>query len=481
MTNASKLILSIFALFCWDTTYSQQVPIPVTPSQVPAPAKGVSMSKEYVQTIGQLAYVWGYPLVNMYARRLAMEKVPAPGLSGGIIPVAPVGHLSMLTNYIEPQENFVACPNQDVVYGAGFAALDKEPVVFQVPDFGDRFWVYALYDGRTDEFAQLGKQYGTKPGFYLIVGPNWQGKAPAGINAVIRSSTNLTFAIPRIFKEDSAQDTQALLPYLNKVMFYPLSQYDGKIKTTDWSKSPSYPAAKSNGSEVAWVDPGEFYEQLSAVMKQTPPLPGEEALYQTINSVFDAASKDSSIQKALTDAFVKADKEIVGPLFDWKNNGVLVGNGWRSTPNGARWGTDYLSRLATAKSNIFENAPNETKYFYRDFDAKGQQLLGKNSVKITFSKDQLPPVKGFWSITLYNEKHFFYPNALKQYSLGTKNKNLKFNHNGSLTLYFGVKSPGKDLESNWLPAPDGKYSLYIRAYWAEESVLNGGWVPPNLN
>ena len=271
------------------------------------------------------------------------------------------------------------------------------------------------------------------------------------------------------------------MPYLKQVMFYPLSQFDGKMKSTDWTKLPTYPAAKSDGSEVVWVHPEKFYEQLQAVMKITPPLPGEEALYKTIQSVLDAASKDVSIQKTLTDTFVSANKELVGPLFAWQNNGVAIGNGWRSTPNGAQWGTDYLSRLATAKSNIFENTPNETKYFYRDLDAKGQQLFGKNAVSITFPKGQLPPVKGFWSITLYNDKHFFYPNALKQYSLGTKNKNMKYNEDGSLTLYFGAKSPGKERESNWLPAPDGKYSLYIRTYWADESVLSGKWLPPNLN
>ena len=44
----------------------------------------------------------------------------------------------------------------------GFISLDKEPFVFQVPEFGDRFWVFALYDARTDEFSEIGKAYGTK-------------------------------------------------------------------------------------------------------------------------------------------------------------------------------------------------------------------------------------------------------------------------------------------------------------------------------
>jgi hypothetical protein len=66
------------------------------------------------------------------------------------------------SHYVAADEHFVTCPNQDVVYGTGYFALDKEPIVFQVPEFGDRFWVYALYDARTDEFSQIGKPYGTR-------------------------------------------------------------------------------------------------------------------------------------------------------------------------------------------------------------------------------------------------------------------------------------------------------------------------------
>ena len=126
--------------------------------------------------VGRMAYMWGYPMVNAHNRRAAFAEAPDAGLLGGVVPVAPVGYNAMLTNYIQPDQTFIVCPNQDVAYGAGFTALDKEPMVVQVPDFGDRFYVYALYDQRTDEIAQIGKQYGTKPGFYLIVGTELEGQ-----------------------------------------------------------------------------------------------------------------------------------------------------------------------------------------------------------------------------------------------------------------------------------------------------------------
>jgi hypothetical protein len=92
----------------------------------------------------------------------------------------------------------------------------------------------------------------------------------------------------------------------------------------------------------------------------------------------------------------------------------------------------------------------------------------------------VPPVHGFWSLTLYDPNHFFHPNALNRYSLGTKNKDLKYNADGSLILYASAKSPGKDNESNWLPAPNGKFSLYLRAYWADQAILDGIWQPPAI-
>lgn len=160
--------------------------------------------------------------------------------------------------------------------------------------------------------------------------------------------------------------------------------------------------------------------------------------------------------------------------------GRSAGNSWNSQEDNAAWGTDYLNRTASAKSNMWENTPPETKYIFRDFDSKGQLLAGHNNYTATFPKGQTPPIKGFWSMTLYNEEHFFNPNSLNRFSLGTKNKTLQKNADGSLKLYFGAKPPGKDKESNWLPAPDGPSSLYLRTYWPEKSILDTSWMPPNV-
>ena len=459
-----------------------QVPFPKSAAEVPGPVPGNTMTKAYVQFVGRMAYIWGYPMVNAHNRRAAFAEAPAPGLLGGVVPLAPVGYNAMRTDYIKPDERFIVCPNQDVAYGAGFTALDKEPTVVQVPDFGDSFYVYALYDQRTDEIAQIGKQYGTKPGFYLIVGPNWKGEVPEGINAVLRSSTDLVFVVPRVFKDDTAEDTKAVQPLIGQVMMYPLSKFDGKMKTTDWSKLPHFPVPKQNvpKGESRWVNPATYYEELPVVMKEVPPLPGEEALYGWIKSVWEAAARDPKTKQALIASFVAANGELVDPWFQFQYNGRSVGHGWTAAANASQWGTDYLNRTAVSKSSMYQNTPEETQYQLKEFDSQGARLNGSNQYTVTFPKGQLPPVKGFWSLTLYNEQKFFFPNPLNHFSLGTKNKSLQYNADGALTLYLGAKSPGKDKETNWLPAPNGNFSLILRNYWPEKSIIDGTWVPPDV-
>ena len=289
-----------------------------------------------------MAYLWGWALVDNANRHAAFSKAPEPGLIGGVVPIAH-NALAMLTNYVSPDQHFVTCTNQDVVYGFGFLDnLDNEPIVFQVPDFGDRFWVYALYDARTDELSNIGKQYGTKPGFYMVVGPNWKGETPKGITAVLRSSTTVVAAAPRAFMDDTPEDHAAIQPLLSQIDFYPLSRFDGQMKTMDWSKLPHFPAPKSSGSgETQWVNPETFFDELPAVMKSVPPLPGEEALYECIGSVLDAAAKDATIKKTLTETAVAAERELIPPFLQWRHNGRSAGNGWTSPVNNAAWGTDY--------------------------------------------------------------------------------------------------------------------------------------------
>jgi hypothetical protein len=179
----------------------------------------------------------------------------------------------------------------------------------------------------------------------------------------------------------------------------------------------------------------------------------------------------------------EAEQNVAGPLLQFRDFGIPLPHNWTTHNNGATFGTDYFTRTAVARSNILVNKPNETKYFYQDLDAAGARLNAtKRRYTVTFPKDQLPPVQGFWSLTLYDRHHFLVPNNRKRYSIGTKNKELSIAADGSLSIYVQADEPSDPVQCmNWLPAPQDEFSLYLRAYWPEAAITDGEWTPPAVN
>jgi len=482
MKNRFLLVSLLSAAALIAPASAQTVSIPASPNwsrALPyAPDTTVKITDEYAKHIGRDAYFWAWPMINIYNRRLSFAPVKESTRMGPLI-LAPLNQITMLTDYLDPAERAVACPNQDVIYGIGGIALDLSPTVVQVPDFGHRFWVYQIVDARTDSFVQLGSMYGTKPGFYLLVGPNWHGEVPKGITKVFRSATNSGIVGPRIFQDDTAEDKQAVQEPLKGVVVYPLSDYDGKMKTKDWANIPRLPPPPASDEETRWVFPDKFADQLPIVLADAPPLPGEEARYAQVLAVLQAIKADPKLKAAFTAGAEEADRLLVTPLFQFRNYGQQLPHHWSTISNESAFGTDYFTRTAVAKSNILVNAPNETKYFYQDLDEDGARLNNANRYTVTFPKDGTPPSYGFWSLSIYNEHHFFIANPINRFSVGTKNRDLKYNPDGSLTIYVQTDEPTDPVQrANWLPAPKGDFSLYVRSYWPKPAVLDGSWTPP---
>jgi hypothetical protein len=196
-------------------------------------------------------------------------------------------------------------------------------------------------------------------------------------------------------------------------------------------------------------------------------------------AVVQAAQSDPTLRQALTEGAKEAEEALVGPLFEFRNFGIQLPGNWCTIANGAEFGTDYFTRTAVAKSNILVNAPIQAKYFYQDLDEGGHRLNGSKRYAVTFARDQTPPVHGFWSLTMYSQYHFFVPNDIQRYSVGTKNKALTIAPDGSLTIYVQADPPHNAQRTNWLPAPSGEdFSLFMRAYWPKPAALDGSWTPP---
>ena len=166
---------------------------------------------------------------------------------------------------------------------------------------------------------------------------------------------------PRSQSRFSGSASAAVQPVINQVVFYPLSAFDGTMKTIAWAQAPALPGpAAEGGGETKWVVSEKFFDQLGTVLDTVPPLPGEETLYCQFQVLLDSAGRDDAIRTALVDTATATEGEVIAPFSEWTRNGRPAGNGWNRSTNNARFGYDYYNRTGTAKSNMFDNKPTET-------------------------------------------------------------------------------------------------------------------------
>ena len=143
--------------------------------------------------------------------------------------------------------------------------------------------------------------------------------------------------------------------------------------------------------------------------------------------------------------------------------------------------SENIQEAAAALAGIYGNDEVEAMYPIAFKDIKGAKLDGsKSDYTITFPPGELPPVNAFWSVTMYDGKtQLLVANPINRYLINSPMlPGLRKNSDGSLTIYVQKEPPGKDKESNWLPAPDGRFYLVMRLYWPKNEALDGKWSPP---
>ena len=155
-------------------------------------------------------------------------------------------------------------------------------------------------------------------------------------------------------------------------------------------------------------------------------------------------------------------------------------NGWGYTTKTGLYGTDYFMRAFVTAIGLGANRPQDAVYPSSQKDGEGKAYDGASKYVLHFAKGQMPPARGFWSVTMYDGNYFFVANPINRYSISAR-QNVKSNPDGSVDLYIQTDSPGAEKELNWLPAPSGKFQLMMRLYWPSEnspSIVNGTWKPP---
>jgi hypothetical protein len=466
---------------------STEEPLPTNSTQAatPSPEELNDMmaqlsSSDKPEDIATLAYIWGFPLVTMERQFnfVTSPNVP-PGVGRG-----PPNSISCATDLVNASFTDVVTPNSDTLYCQSQFDLRNEPVVVVVPPISDRYYSFEFLDAYTNDYAYLGQRAsGGNGGTYLMAGPDWNGQVPEGMTK-IWTPTNLAWLITRTLAKGPA-DVANVNAIQDKIIVKPLSEFQGN------ATSPPSAVTQVNASKEVPIGPQptliaptgiKIFDEISAAMVGNPLNPPDPVLVTKLASIGIGPNKvpstetNDTVKTALQTGITEGQKMIDAKV---ANFGTVV-NGWLSNAQPGVYGTDYLFRAATTQFGLGANIGQEAFYPSTFTDSDGEPLSGNSSYLIHFESGQTPPVDGFWSVSMYNDKNLFVDNPINRYSIGKYTEGLKNNTDGSLDIYIQNASPGADKESNWLPAPEGSFNMVMRLYLPQPQALNGTWQLPEV-
>jgi hypothetical protein len=158
-------------------------------------------------------------------------------------------------------------------------------------------------------------------------------------------------------------------------------------------------------------------------------------------------------------------------------SGYLVNGWWRSVRRTHE--ADYMSRAVIALADIGAASAEEIFALRADIDGDGEPLWGHHRYALRFRARQLPPVRGLWSVAMYNARDAVVENPIDRHAISSR-RELTVARDGSITIYIQNTSPGSARDPNWLPVPHDHFHLILRLYWPKDDVLTGSWTPPPI-
>jgi DNA sulfur modification protein DndE len=292
----------------------------------------------------------------------------------------------------------------------------------------------------------------------------------------------MVWILGRTYSSGTPEDYAIVHKIQSQYRLTPLSYFGKTYTPPKGTINPSIDEKTPVRDQVNRLDAAKFFNKLALLMKDNPPTVADApvmAKFAKIGLVTGKPFTLNTLEQSVSTAIEGAPKKALAQIAAHEKDAGTTVNGWLITTNTGSYGTNYLQRAFITLMGLGANLPEDAIYPTTRVDSQGQTLDGNNAYVLHFPKEQLPPVNGFWSLTLYNEQLFFSANPLNRFTLSPRN-NLKYNADGSLELYIQNASPGKDQENNWLPAPKGKFVLTLRLYWPKEEVINGTWTPPGV-
>jgi hypothetical protein len=428
-----------------------------------------SYRENYAYSLGIQAYIYGYPLVNTERTRQLQSLVKEP--YGPAFTVS--NEFIFFDELITPDFKDVVSPNVDTLYCIAWLDLTRNPVVLNVPDTNDRYYVMQLLDAWTNTFSSIGRRTtGTGAGKFAIVGPDWKGILPENVQAV-KSPTNTVWILGRILVkgEDDLDNAQAIQKQ------FTLTSLDGK--KAPYVIQPANTLLLEN--KVEDLSSLDFFKTMTDLMILNPTA-NNTALEKQFEHIgiditygFDAGKLDpetiTGLNCAAEDAFqiIENSQEELNQRYS---------NGWMVYTGLGTYGDEFLKRAYIAFSSLGANVDEEAIYPRTFTDDQGNQLNGKNNYILHFNEDQLPPVEAFWSVTMYGPDFYLVPNEINRYAIADYTQGLEYNDDGSLDIYIQKDRPIN--ESNWLPAPEGDFNLVLRMYQPAAKVINGTYEIPGV-
>lgn len=452
--------------------------------QVLAQTSGGRPDLIQVKDIAEAGFIYGLPIVMNYA---VMYEYAIDRSSGQF--KAPFNQIFNEHRVYTYKDTSVITPNSDTPYSVGFLDLRAEPIVLSVPDVDlKRYYVVQLADASTYNYGYMGtRATGGKAGDYMVVAPEWKGSTPAGIKKVFRSGSQFSGIACRT-QLFGANDMDNVIKVQNGYQVRTLSSY---LKQPPPPPAPVIDFPKIDKELFA----KNFFAYLDFLLQFIPAEPREAQIRAQLARIGVGPGKTSKLSdlsledKALIDLGMKeGDRKVTEAM---ARLGIGI-NGWRVSSlfgDSSFYNGNWLKRAAAARSGIYGNSAEEAIYPLNRVDVDGKTIdTSKHNYTLTFAAGQLPPVKAFWSVTMYDGKTaLLIKNPIDRYLINSPMlPDLKKNPDGSLTIYIQNKSPGAEKETNWLPAPDGPVYLQMRLYWPQvtpPSILplgKGTWGPPGV-
>lgn len=438
----------------------------------------ITANSESVVADAVQAYLYTYPLVSVEVTRRQSTNCPAPDPSTGVAPMNQFGHLNFL-----PDAKFtgVVRPNVDTLYTSMFFDVSSEPLVVSVPDMGGRYHLFPLMDMWTNVDASpgprtLGEQHGYQ---FAIVGPNFRGALPDGVHEY-RLPTDAGWMIGRI-QVNGPDDIPNVVAVQKQMTAAPFSAY-GQPYTPPRNNDlhPDWPKDREVAKYIHDLTPQQYWDLYYSSLSHTQTRPGDQALLDRLARIGWSPDKKLDLGADLPDAertpwelaWTQALSQIE---VDLGNKEV---NGWKIARSDiGDYGTNYAARAVVAYGGLGANLPQDAIYPATRVDDKNTQLRAGRAYVLHFAADQVPPVDGFWSLTLYDERGFFVDNPIGRYAV--RGEHLTRNPDGSIDVVIQHDSPEPERRSNWLPAPaSGDFNLMLRLYRPDDVIVDGTWTPP---